>query len=367
MGLDVRLQPEDLRSAGAQQQVASLGNCQIHLAIGVEVACRGLQLPDHPQIARQLAAAEALNAQRGLGGGDVAAGRRQPVGRAEEDQHAGLALGLEVAAQREVVVAVGIEVAEREGAAELAAFGVEGILEDQVGVVGEAEGTGGRAPDQQVGVGIGRRRVGQQQVVEAVAVVVADHLRAGGQGSGRPRDGGDAVGGDGHRRGGRGDRRAGHDMDGGVAGQYQVVLAVAVPVHRQNAVDAQVVEGERAVDVRQRQLARPLGPAKDDADLVSGPVLLDEDQVALAIAIDVTHAHRRDAHQCMVDDDLGLVGGARHVGQFDRPEQHVAELVAADQEVVEAVAIEIAHGLGHAQSVVLGRTGPRRGVAHRQR
>ena len=156
-------------------------------------------------------------------------------------------------------------------------------------------------------------------------------------------------------------------MDGGVAGQYQVVLAVAVPVHRQNAVDAQVVEGERAVDVRQRQLARPLGPAKDDADLVSGPVLLDEDQVALAIAIDVTHAHRRDAHQCMVDDDLGLVGGARHVGQFDRPEQHVAELVAADQEVVEAVAIEIAHGLGHAQSVVLGRTGPRRGVAHRQR
>ena len=56
----------------------------------------------------------------------------------------------------------------------------------------------------------------------------------------------------------------------------------------------------------------------------------------------------------MVDDDLGAIDGALDFGQLDRPQQNVAELVAADQEVVEAVAVDVADRLNAAQSVVLG-------------
>ena len=244
MNLTLGVDTEELlvRPRAGQEEGSRLGNREIHLAVRVEIARRGLQGTHGSQPASELTGAKALDAQPGLGRGDVEIEGGQPVGRAVEDDHAGRALHLEITAQGEVVVAVAVQVAECEGTTELARLCVEDVFEDQVGAGREGQGAGTGAADEQVGVGSRRVRVGQQEIIESVAVVVADHLRARGQRPGGPGDGGDVAAGDRERRNGRlgGDRRAGNDIHGRVVRHDHVILAVAVPVQRMDAGSVQV-------------------------------------------------------------------------------------------------------------------------------
>ena len=128
---------------------------------------------------------------------------------------------------------------------------------------------------------------------------------------------------------------------------HQIVVDITVEIHGLHGDGSmEVIQAELPVRRERVQLARgeKVFTAIDDVD--DRGVGLDEDQVPDTVAVDVAHVLGGLAQRGQVDNKGSMVGDRFLAADVHWPQEEVACLPAADEQVGDTVVIEITHVLG---------------------